>query len=75
MGWKAKGMKASEWVEYCEKQLAAAERQLADFREGIATRQLRIHSHDLSGSRDVTDEMVRSMEQAVDEWRRVLELK
>lgn len=65
-------MESKKWREILTKELVRAERELADFRSVVVKQGLRVLHRDLSGERDVTEKELRSLESAVDKYRRVL---
>jgi hypothetical protein len=65
-------MDTKRWREILTEELVKAERELADFRSVVVKQGLRVVHRDLSGERDVTEQELRSLESAVDKYRRVL---
>ncbi len=61
-----------EWTEYFSQRLAEAEKELADFRSAIASYKLRVCHRDIYGERDVTEQELIHLEEAVEEYRRML---
>ena len=61
-----------EWTEYFTKRLAEAEKELADFKSAVARYGLRVRHRDVNGERDVTDEELKWLEDAVEEYRSML---
>lgn len=65
-------MTDAHWNQYFEKQLAAAEKELANFKQAMTQYGLRVFHRDLSGERDVTDQELKCLEEQIDEYRRAL---
>jgi hypothetical protein len=65
-------MTDADWNQYFGKQLAAAEKELAGFIQAVAKHGLRVFHRDLNGERDVTDQELKSLEEQVEEYRRML---
>jgi hypothetical protein len=69
---RERSMETKKWREILSNELVRAERELADFRSVVVKQGLRVVHRDLSGERDVTAQELRSLENAVDKYRRVL---
>jgi len=65
-------MDDKEWREIFVKELARAEKELAGFKEAVAKYRLRVYHRDLHGERDMTEQNLKDLESAVEEYRRVL---
>jgi hypothetical protein len=62
----------AEWVKYFSARLAEAERELDGFKNAIAKYKLRVLHRDTSGERDVTNQHLRDLQSAIDEYRAML---
>jgi hypothetical protein len=60
------------WIAYFRKRLDEAEKELSDFRQGIAQCGLRVRHRDINGEQDVTEQELKRLEDIVEEYRRVL---
>ena len=65
-------MKSQDWTKYFTDRLVEAEKELAGFELAVANHGLRVRHRDHQGERDVTDQELRQLEDAVEEYRGML---
>lgn len=65
-------MTDEEWKDLYRPKLEKAEQELSDFKSEIDKNHLRVIHRDINGEHDVTDDRLRDLEAAVEEYRAVL---
>lgn len=62
-----------EWSDYFRRRLAESQEELADFKQLVATRSLRVWHRSADGETDMTDENLRRLEEAVREYQWIVD--